>query len=197
VPQTSDPAKKHHVVGHELLTAAATVDSDTGATILTVTGEAHLLTAPVSHRRLDEHFGANRAPITVDLSRGRVLQNKRTRYLDRCSPTRERRRPRFPPGREDPNRTTTTRSDHARRDALHSRRPAPGTQSSARLSDTTISPQILNWSARPTKHRHTSPSAVYTFLDTIVVKYSPPRSDNDTKTPPSTAFQPSDFQESG
>lgn len=52
-PQTRDPAEEHHVVGHELLTVMATVDSDTGATILTVASEADMLTAPVLRQRLD------------------------------------------------------------------------------------------------------------------------------------------------
>ena len=47
----------------------ATVDSGTGATMLTVAGEVDMLTAPVLRQRLDEHFGADRAPIIVDLSR--------------------------------------------------------------------------------------------------------------------------------
>jgi hypothetical protein len=45
--------EEHHVVGHELLTVMATVDSDTGATILTVASEADMLTAPVLRQRLD------------------------------------------------------------------------------------------------------------------------------------------------
>jgi anti-sigma B factor antagonist len=69
VPQTWDPAEKHNIVGRELLTVVATVDSGTGATILTVAGEADMLTAPVLRQRLDEYFGADRAPIIVDLSR--------------------------------------------------------------------------------------------------------------------------------
>jgi len=69
VPQTSDPAKEHNVVGHELLTVVATVDPGTGATVLTVAGEADMLTAPVLRQRLEEHFCADRAPIIVDLSR--------------------------------------------------------------------------------------------------------------------------------
>jgi anti-sigma B factor antagonist len=47
----------------------ATVDSGTGATVLTVAGEVDMLTAPVLRRRLNEHFGADRAPTVVDLSR--------------------------------------------------------------------------------------------------------------------------------
>ncbi len=44
-----------------------TVDSGTGATVLTVAGEVDMLTAPVLRQHLDEHFGAQ-APIVVDLS---------------------------------------------------------------------------------------------------------------------------------
>jgi hypothetical protein len=39
-------------VGHELLTVVATVNSGTGATVLTVAGEVDMLTAPVLRRRL-------------------------------------------------------------------------------------------------------------------------------------------------
>ena len=69
MPQTWDSAEEHNVVGHELLTVVATVDSGTGATVLTVAGEVDMLTAPLLRQRLDEHFGADRAPIIVDLSR--------------------------------------------------------------------------------------------------------------------------------
>jgi anti-sigma B factor antagonist len=69
VPQTSDPGEEHNVVGHELLTVVATVDPGTGATVLTVAGEADMLTAPVLRQHLDERFCADQAPIIVDLSR--------------------------------------------------------------------------------------------------------------------------------
>ncbi|MGA9692530.1 MAG: STAS domain-containing protein [Pseudonocardiaceae bacterium] len=73
VPQTWDPAEEHNVAGGELLTVAATTDSGTGATILTVAGEADMLTAPVLRQRLDDHFGTDRTPIIVDLSRVEFL----------------------------------------------------------------------------------------------------------------------------
>ncbi|MGA9309444.1 MAG: STAS domain-containing protein [Pseudonocardiaceae bacterium] len=73
MPQTWDPAEEHNVAGDELLTVAATTDSGTGATILTVAGEADMLTAPVLRQRLDEHFGTDRTPIIVDLSRVEFL----------------------------------------------------------------------------------------------------------------------------
>ena len=67
--QTRDSAHEHNVVGHELLTVVAAVDSGTGATVLTVVGEVDMMTAPLLRQRLDEHFGADLAPIVVDLSR--------------------------------------------------------------------------------------------------------------------------------
>jgi anti-sigma B factor antagonist len=73
VPQTWDPAEEHNVAGDELLTVAATTDSGTGVTILTVAGEADMLTAPVLRQHLDEHFGTDRTPIIVDLSRVEFL----------------------------------------------------------------------------------------------------------------------------
>lgn len=69
MPQTGDSAEEHNVVGQELLMVVATVDSGTGATVLTVAGEVDMLTAAVLRGRLDEHFAADRAPIVVDLSR--------------------------------------------------------------------------------------------------------------------------------
>lgn len=67
--QTWDPAEERTAAGREPLTVVATVDPSTGATVLTVTGEVDMLTAPVLCQRLDEHFGADHAPIIVDLSR--------------------------------------------------------------------------------------------------------------------------------
>ncbi len=48
----------------QLLTVVVTVDSGTGAIVLTVAGEVDMLTAPVLRQHLDEHFGAQ-APIVV------------------------------------------------------------------------------------------------------------------------------------
>lgn len=62
-------ADEGNVIDHgELLTVVVTVDSGTGATVLTVAGEIDMLTAPVLRQHLDEHFGAQ-ASIVVDLSR--------------------------------------------------------------------------------------------------------------------------------
>lgn len=67
--QTGHCAGGGNVGGSEALTVVATLDSGTGTTVLTVTGEVDMLTAPLLRQRIDEHFGADRAPIIVDLSR--------------------------------------------------------------------------------------------------------------------------------
>jgi anti-sigma B factor antagonist len=69
VSQTWDFSEEDNVVGSELLTVVATVDSGTGATVLTLTGEVDMLTAPVLRQGIDEQFSADLAPIIVDLSR--------------------------------------------------------------------------------------------------------------------------------
>jgi anti-sigma B factor antagonist len=143
VPQTWDPAEERTVVGREPLTVVATVDSGTGATVLTATGEVDMLTAPVLRQRLDEHFGADRAPIIVDLSRVEffgstalaviVDTEQRARAEGRSfalvAGTRVVRRP--------------LQVTQARCGALRPRQPGPGARSGAPLSSTAASPETL------------------------------------------------------
>jgi anti-sigma B factor antagonist len=65
----ADSADERTVVGSELLTVVAAVDSASGAMVLTVVGEVDMVTAPMLRERLDVLFRADRAPIVVDLSR--------------------------------------------------------------------------------------------------------------------------------